>query len=134
MSIGNTVAGLAGLGLAAHLAIQAVLPGFGFMDVHGLAYDDGTVHFERTVFAPATVADWTVSVFAPGTDMPVCSGHGWSEYTPDEDGKKTMPLDVFVNDPGCIDRLEDDTEYRLYVFWVPRDGRRAVHASKVFMP
>lgn len=134
MSIGHTISGLAGLGLAAHLAIQAVLPTSAFMAVRNLEYDAGAVKFNRVIYAPATVADYTVSVFAPGADQPICSGHGWAEYTPEEERAKTMPLDVFVNDDGCSERLLSGVQYRLYVFWVPRDQRQAVYASKVFAP
>lgn len=131
MSTTHTIVGLGGLAVAAQVAISSLLPN-SFMDVQRMEYDGHVVRFERVVFDPATVADWTASVFSPGENDPVCSGHGWSEYTPDEPTEKVFTLDRFVNDDGCAARLLPGVEHRLYLFWVPRDGRRAVSASSVF--
>lgn len=134
MSTIHAAAGLGGLGLLLHLGFQALLPERPFMVVSDLSVSGGVVTVERKVYFPGTVADWTASVFVGGADKPVCSGHGWNEYTPEEEFRQTHGLDEYVGDEGCMERLPKGTEARLYVFWKPRDDRDAVSAAVVFIP
>lgn len=108
-----------------------------FMTVHQITQDEaGTITPDRTVYFSAT-ADWMVTVVGPSGDEPVCQTlrgpilhQGWSDYHPNTKSNP-MPLDVWVGDAGCWDRLEPG-DYTEYVTWTPRDGSLPVAYQREF--
>jgi hypothetical protein len=139
MSIGQTIAGIAAIGVAA----QATLFGVGalideprYMTVHKMAVLGPDVEVERTVHRKA-IADWRVTVVSALREGPSCQtvpgpvrDQGWSLYHAGTGGT-TMSVDEWAGDPGCFDRL-DPGDYFMFVTWTPRDGTPPVVARADF--
>lgn len=125
MSVAHTATGLAALGIVVQFGFSA-MPSPDFMRVDALEYRDGSVVFERTIYEPSVIADWSVVV----TDglATVCAGVGSAEYTPDEARQKNMPLSTFVGERCSL----PPGEYTLYAYWHPRDARDRVKATTTF--
>lgn len=123
---------------AGYLAVSAMIGPQPFMTVHSISQDDkGKVTADRTVHFDPNIGDWTVTVVGADTDAPSCKTipgnkvhQGWSPYSP---GRKmsAMPLDEWVGDPGCLDRLNPG-KYTEYTSWVPRDGSPIVSWQRQF--
>lgn len=114
--------------------VVAVLPEAPFLEVHSVTYQGGEVITDRTINGPETPADWQVSVVAVDRAPPSCSTvkgpelhQGWSHYAPSPRAKKKMPLDIWVGDKGCYDRLTSG-DYSMHMTWTPRDGQTPVSA------
>lgn len=131
----NTLQQVAGGAVIAGAAALLTNPFFGeqpFLKVINLEYEDDTIYFEREIPGPITVADWRVTVVAKERDAPYCQTipgpeihQGWSLYQPNPHAVADMPLDVWVGDPGCSERLEPG-DYLMIITWTPRDGRQPV--------
>jgi hypothetical protein len=107
-----------------------------FMTVHSVEVSDGIVAADRTVDYFA-VADWRVTVVAEENGEPHCQtvpgpelDAGWSTYQPGRI-KRTMPLDVWVGQDGCLASLTPG-EYHQFVTWTPRDDTRPVAWHSTF--
>lgn len=107
-----------------------------FLAVRELSYADGSVTFERAIVPPfadvrdgsySIWADWSVHVYPMG-GAAICNGTGSSEYSVAEPAVKTMALDRFVGQPGCLPHLSPG-EYRGVATWTPRDGRDTITAT-----
>jgi hypothetical protein len=139
MSLGQTIAGIAAIGVAA----QATLFGVGalidepkYMTVHKMTVLGPDVEVERTIHRKA-IADWRVTVVSALREGPSCQtvpgsnrDEGWSLYSPGHGGA-AMSLDLWAGDPGCFDRL-DPGDYHMFVTWTPRDGTPPVVARADF--
>ena len=102
-----------------------------FMSDVVIRQDGSEIIFSRSIHPPQTIADYTVILVPKGDDAPICEGHGWAEYTPDESKTKRMSIDLFVGDHGCEKRLAPGV-YVGRAYWVPRDRRHAKAAEFLF--
>lgn len=107
-----------------------------FMTVYGVASLGPMVHPDRKVHGDVNgnivLADWRVTVVPDGHEAPTCNTipgpnvhEGWSKYVPGPRGGTPMHLDLWVNDPGCWERLPPG-DYREFTTWTPRDGSKVV--------
>lgn len=136
--ISHAIAGSSALGVS-FLVAQNVLAPPPFIEVHQLFVDQDTVFVERSYNVDGTaIADWRVTILGVGADAPACqtiSGpeehEGWSRYSGPQRLFRNMPLDVWVGDPGCFERL-DAGEHQMFVTWTPRDGTYPVAAYAEF--
>ena len=124
-------------GAAVVAAFWALLPTPAYYKVY-----DMRVVGDRTIIDSRirrdVIADWRVTVVRAGEDGPSCSTlpgpdehQGWSHYAKRPRGETTFPIDVWVGDPGCWDRLGSGA-HLMYVTWTPRDGTPPVTASTEF--
>ena len=122
----------AGLGLAMPLVFGAYTQVIPFMKVHRVVFADGQVTAVRTIRRDMR-ADWVVTIVGVAADDPACrtipdndGNVGWSDYKAKWNRQvRTMPLDQWVGDPGCLERLTPGV-YPMFVTWTPRDGTRPV--------
>ena len=124
-------------GAAIVAALWAALPSPAYYKVHDMRVIGSNAVIESTIRRPV-VADWRVTVVRSGEDGPSCSTipgprehEGWSHYEPRPRTEKTFPVDIWVGDPGCWDRLRPG-EHLMYVTWTPRDGTGPVTAQAKF--
>jgi hypothetical protein len=132
-TLGGTV--LAGIAL---LVTNPLYPDETFLTVHQMRYSDGQVYATRTVHGDVTVADWRVTIVGEDRHAPYCQtvpgtdiNEGWSIYNYSEASETSWPLDIWVGDAGCADRLTEGN-YTMFVTWTPRDGTPTVHAATKF--
>lgn len=105
---------------------------------HDMHVDGDMVTIDRTIYAPAGIADWQVVVVPVDGEGPSCStatgpkeGQGWNDYTPAPRSQKQWHIDEWVGDPGCWAHLDED-RYLMHVTWTPRDGRPSETISTEF--
>lgn len=115
---------------AALAAGSTFLPERSFIQIRELTYSDGIVTFDRAISGGKTRAVWTAQVFNSDGDLE-CSGGGVSDYEPTENRRKLFPLDVWVGDPGCFDRLSPGGHKSL-VTWIPLSEKKTVSADFAF--
>ncbi len=134
MSATHTYLAAGAVALTLNAIAGAILPvASDFMIVHGVTYSDGYIAIDRTI-VKAGVADWQVTVVSDDGTSPTCNTvhgsnlhEGWSDYEVSDRDQRTMTLDEWVNDPGCLERLQEKPgDYTQYVTWSPRDGRDPV--------
>ena len=96
------------------------------------------VYVKRVISGPDGIADWRVTVVAKTDTAPSCATipgpnlhEGWSDYQTNEAYERTVPLDKWVGDPGCFERLKPGPHTE-YVTWTPRDGRDPVTHKRTF--
>ena len=129
----QTTIGTAVLGPALAVAAGIFLPEPPAITVHSLTYENGIVHQERTIIAdaPAFHADWSARV-QDQDGVTVCEGNGsWAYAT----GYAVfdIPIDDWVGDPGCLDRLSANHQYRLIAAWNWGDNQTS-QVSEPFTP
>lgn len=136
MNFSGILGGVTALGMA--FVSWAVIPERPFLTVHEMQYLDGAVVAERTIRGPRRIADWRVTILNDNDDSPICQTvpgrdlhQGWSDYEPSARGKRSFPLDVWVGDPGCFERLASG-QHAMFVTWTPRDGTPTVTAKTTF--
>lgn len=131
MSTGQTIAGLAALGVAAQVFITSLLPDPPPIEVHSLTYQNGIVHQDRTVNSdvPFFYSKWQAQVVYASSGVAVegCTGYrAWNyQYGRTVDDK---PLAEWVNAPGCT---LSPGRYRLAASWFFGDARE-FYRSEVF--
>lgn len=118
--------------------IYFVFPPKPFLTIHEMRVVGGDVVASRTVHGPDRVADWRVTVVHDGSDKPSCQTipgpelhEGWSRYSADQKKERVWPMDVWVGDPGCWERLADGP-HDMFVTWTPRDNTPPVTARAQF--
>ena len=119
-------------------AVSAFMPEEPFLTVHSIEMTaDGIVTPIRTINHDPNIADWAVTVVGMGEGAPSCGTapgpeehQGWSRYAPGQI-VDPMPLDEWVGDPGCWDRLTPG-QYVEYTTWTPRDGTDPVTWRREF--
>jgi len=109
-----------------------------FMRVNSIAYENGKIYTDRTIYANRMVADWNVTIVGETRNAPFCKtiagdgiDQGWSIYSRDKRKTSVLTLDEWVGDDGCADRLTAG-QYSMFVTWVPRDGGPPVSATLHF--
>lgn len=134
MSATHTYLAAGAVAVALNGLVSWILPpADDFMTVHDVVYSNGTITAERTIIEGG-VADWRVTIVSNTDKPPTCNTNagpglheGWSDYAASERGVRSMPLDVWVGDDGCLARLRmHPGTYTQYVTWTPRDGRDPV--------
>lgn len=135
-----------GAGAAFFIVVNVVTdvivpPAVPFMEVDSMTFRDGRVYVQSQINVDYVIADWQVAVVSTESDKPSCSTkkgpkihEGWSPYTEREMSGIDFTLDVWVNDVGCLERLQASgyNEYKMFVTWTPRDGSRPVIAKTEF--
>lgn len=136
-SVGTFIGGTVIAGVAL-IATNPIFTEPAFMTVNGMRYDQGQIYVDRSVNVPRTVADWRVTIVGSDRNAPFCQtqagpdiDQGWSVYQESMQGERQMPLDQWVGDAGCADRLTAG-EYTMIVTWTPRDGTDPVVATLDF--
>lgn len=111
-----------------------------FLTVHDISYTDGIVYADRTV-NHSTVGDWRVTIVQEDRDGPTCNTipgpdihQGWSPYSENPRAVRTFPLDVWVGDPGCLERLQKGEPHHMFMNWTPRDDSDPVALKIEFVP
>ena len=105
MSLTHTVAGVGviagGLVALTGLVIPEVPP----IEVHALQYEAGVIHQDRTVTTESEYffASWRAEI-KDQSGLIVCEGGGTWNYTAGQ-FVAAIPLDVWVGDEGCLERL-----------------------------
>lgn len=114
----NGVFAIGGIALAALVDFVIPEPEPPFMVINSIEQSGAQVVSDRTVdlLGPA---DWTVTLVVDGQTGPICSGNGWSDYQ-QQTYIREMHYDIWANDVGCWDRLDEGQEVTEYVSWVPR--------------
>lgn len=131
MSYINLAIGSLAFAGALQVAISSITPTAKFMTVHSVDMIGDQVQTIRSVHVRGpgeVVADWSVVVVGEDMDAPSCATihgpslhEGWSRYKDKSRSPSTMSLDVWVNDPGCYERLRTG-DYKMHHTWTPRDG------------
>lgn len=137
----NSLSTFAGGLIIAGVAWAATNPLFveqPFMRVESIRYEAGMIYTHRTINVQRTVADWRVTIVGENRDAPFCQtkagdgiDEGWSIYSEDSKARAQMPLDVWVGDVGCADRLTPG-KYTMFTTWTPRDGTDPVYQTTEF--
>ena len=111
-----------------------------FLTVHEISYVDGTIYADRTVNR-SVVGDWRVTIVQEDRDGPTCNTipgtdihEGWSPYSASPRQVRSFSLDVWVNDTGCLERLEKGSEHHMFMSWSPRDDSDPVAYKLNFVP
>lgn len=131
MSFGYTITGLAGVALAAQLAIIAILPGPKPIQVNNLTYENGQIFQDRTVYTSADFfyAQWRAEIIDATTRMPVdgCTGAGAWNYKP---GRIVIEMSLarWVGSDSCV---LPAGSYRPVAAWFWGDDQE-VHRGEVF--
>ena len=128
LAIGGTVVAM-GLQASISAIVREPAPEK-FLVVTRMDYQSGVVDFERTVNWGAW-AVWDVVVL-DAADKAICEGHGRAFYGSREPVRQPMPVDEFVGDPTCADKIE--AGYVLQASWVPHDGTPTVVERRVIKP
>jgi hypothetical protein len=106
------------------IGVNYVMPEPAFISIRELSYTSGYVTLDRAIRPPNVIADFQVVIVDDETGTTVCHGSGVGEYESSEGRRWVWPLDFYVGEEGCLDRLDGD--YNMYTTWSPRDGRRPV--------
>ena len=109
------------------------------MKVHEMEVIGSDVHVTRTIRPDAVIADWRVTVVRLDKEAPSCQTvpgpeihQGWSPYSRSEKLPRIFPMDKWVGDEGCWERLEPGP-HKMFVTWTPRDGTPPVTARHTFV-
>lgn len=87
--------------------------------IHSLAYQGGAIIQDRTVngSGPTFSMAYKATISTPSNPaVAICAG---SDGFPYRVGRitVTIPLDEWVNDPGCAERLQDGARYLPCAYW-----------------
>lgn len=135
--LSTLIGGIVLAGMAT-IATSPLLPQQKFMRVVSIEQIGSDVRVDRIITGPNTIADWRVTVVGLGVNAPYCQTmpgrkmhEGWSNYTAGREAGKKMPLDEWVADSGCYQRLTSGV-YTELTTWTPRDGREPVTFRREF--
>lgn len=109
-----------------------------FLEVFSVEQEGENIRSTRRINSTGR-ADWRVVIIAPEDPIPVCytrpgpePHEGWSIYRKGPTAERVMLLDIWVNDPGCYERLEACVTYQEITTWTPTGPYEPVKYQREF--
>lgn len=132
MSLTQTLAGIGVIAGGLVALTGVVIPKVPPIEVHVLEYEAGMVHQDRTVTTDAEFfhASWVAQIQDSGGRV-ICTGEGSWPYSA---GTRIVdiPLDEWVGDEGCLDRLTAGPYTPIASWFWGSD--QTTHVGDPFMP